>query len=152
MTSSTHDLKDLAKDSLIVKSIAYPLVLFDGVCNFCSSTVIFIIKRDPKKIFKFASLQSSVGQELLKKFNLPMDIFETFILIEGNDCSIKSTATLKIAKRLHRLWPLLYVFIIIPRFIRDFIYNLIARNRYKLFGKREVCFVPTNDIKERFID
>jgi predicted DCC family thiol-disulfide oxidoreductase YuxK len=137
---------------MIQSATPSPLVLFDGVCNLCSRTVIFIIKRDSQKIFKFASLQSSVGQDLLKKFNLPPDILETFLLIENDACYMRSTAALKIAKRLRRPWPLLYVFIIVPKFMRDFIYNLIARNRYKLFGKRTECFVPTNDIKARFID
>lgn len=137
---------------MIQNAIPHPLVLFDGVCNFCSNTTIFIIKRDPAKIFRFASLQSAVGQDLLKKFNLPADIFETFILIEKNACYMKSTAALRIVKRLHRLWPLLYIFIIVPKIVRDFFYNLLAQNRYRWFGKRTECFVPTNDIKARFID
>lgn len=137
---------------MIKNAIAYPLILFDGVCNFCSKSVIFIIKRDPQKIFKFVSLQSPGGQEILQKFNLPADIFETFVLIEEDGYYLKSGAALRITKRLSRLWPLLYIFIIVPRCIRDFLYDLFAKYRYELFGKREMCFTPTQDIRDRFID
>jgi predicted DCC family thiol-disulfide oxidoreductase YuxK len=128
------------------------LILFDGVCNLCNGGVQFIIKKDSKAIFKFASLQSSTGQHLLQKFNLPLTDFNSFVYIKNGNYMLKSTAILHILKDLGNGWQLLYGFIIIPRFIRDGIYFLIEKNRYKLFGKRETCMVPTPEIKSRFLD
>lgn len=127
------------------------IILFDGVCNFCSSIVQFAIKRDHKGIFKFTALQSESGKILLNRFNLPTDDFDTFILIESEHCFQRSTATLRLFRKLNGLWPLLYLFIVVPRPIRDFVYNMVAKYRYKLFGKRSDCFIPTPDIKSRFL-
>jgi len=129
-----------------------PIILFDGVCNLCSGIVLFTIKRDPEGIFRYAPLQSEIGQRLLKRFNLPMDDFHSFILVEGNRCYEKSTAALRVGRRIKRLWPLLYVFMLIPKPIRDFIYNVIAKNRYRWFGKRDECLIPTPDIRSRFLE
>lgn len=137
---------------LIVKNTNRHIILFDGVCNLCNGTVQFIIKRDKKGIFKFASLQSTIGQSLLKQFNLSTDTFHSFVYIKNNEYFTKSTAALSIAKELGGVWKLLYGFIIIPKFIRDSIYNLISKNRYKVFGKSETCMLPTTNIKERFLD
>ena len=128
------------------------VLLFDGVCNLCNSSVQFVLKRDKRKYFKFAALQSDVGQELLKQFDLPTNDFTSFVLIEGDKIYLKSTAALQVAKRLGGGWSFLFLFIIIPSPIRDFLYNLIAKNRYKMFGKRESCMLPTPDFKERFLD
>lgn len=128
-----------------------PIVLFDGVCNLCNSSVQFIIKRDKKKQFRFASLQGKTGQELLKKFNLPADDFNSFILVEGNNFYSRSTGALRMLKKLGGGWKLLHGFMIVPKFIRDAVYNWIARNRYKWYGKREECMIPTPDLKERFL-
>jgi predicted DCC family thiol-disulfide oxidoreductase YuxK len=128
------------------------IVLFDGVCNFCNASVNFVIDRDPEKRIRFAPLQSEVGQRLLKKFNLSPTALDTLILVEGEKCYTRSTAALRIAKRLKGLWPLLYLFILIPPFIRDAVYDFIARNRYKWFGKTEACRVPTPELKERFLE
>jgi predicted DCC family thiol-disulfide oxidoreductase YuxK len=130
----------------------HPVILFDGVCNLCNRSVQFIIKRDKKKQFLFASLQGKTGGELLKKFDLPANVFNSFILIEGENIYSRSTAALRIAKQLGGGWKLLYGFMILPRFIRDAIYNLIAKNRYKWFGKRDECMIPTPELKERFLD
>ena len=129
-----------------------PVLLFDGVCNLCNSTVQFVLKRDKKAYFKFASLQSDYGQNFLKKNSLPTTDFNTFILIEGDSYSTKSTAILKVFRKLSGLWPVLYIFIVFPAFLRDPFYNLIAKNRYKLFGKRDSCMIPGKEILSRFIE
>ena len=130
----------------------FSLILFDGYCNLCSATVQFILKHDRKAKFRFASLQSEYGKTILQKHQLPTDSFGTFVLVEADIVFTKSTAALRIVKSLTGMWPLLYVAIIIPRFLRDAIYNLVARNRYKWFGKRDSCWMPKNEWKERFID
>jgi len=129
-----------------------PVVLFDGVCNLCNSSVQFILKRDKKKQFLFASLQGKAGQALLRQFNLPVNELFSFILVDGDRYYVRSTAVLQMLKRLGGGWRLLYAFIIIPRFIRDAVYNWIARNRYKWFGKQESCWVPTPELRSRFLD
>jgi len=129
-----------------------PILLFDGVCNLCSSIVRFTIKRDPEGKFTFASLQSETGQNLLKKFDIPTDDFSSFILVENDRYYSKSTAALKVVKRLKGMWPGLYVFIVVPGPVRDFVYDFIARNRYKWFGKKDQCMVPTAEIKSRFLE
>lgn len=128
-----------------------PIILFDGVCNLCSGIVLFTIKRDPEGVFRYAPLQSEVGQILLRQFNLPADEYHSFILVEGNRYYSGSTAALRVAKRLKGLWPILYAFILVPKTIRDFIYDIIAKNRYKWFGKKEECLIPTPNIKSRFL-
>ena len=127
------------------------IILFDGVCNFCNSSVNFIIDRDPKNYFTFGALQSIKGQALLERYGLSQTALDTLILIESKQIYSRSTAALRIAKRLSGLWPLFYCFVIIPRFLRDPIYGLIAKYRYKIFGKREVCRVPTPEEKARFL-
>ena len=127
------------------------ILLFDGVCNLCNSMVQFTIRRDPNGKFKFASLQSESGQVLLKKFGLPLDDFDSFVLINGDKYFIKSSAGLHVLKELGGVWKLFYVLIVFPRPLRDFIYNLIAKTRYRIFGKRDTCMVPTQEIKQRFL-
>ncbi len=129
-----------------------PILLFDGVCNLCNGAVQFILKRDPKGNLLMASLQSEVGQGYLKKFGLDSENFDTFILIEDDKYYTRSTAALRVAKRLKGLWPLMYMFIIIPAFIRNAVYSFVAKRRYKWFGKREVCMFPTPEMKKRFLD
>lgn len=128
-----------------------PVILFDGVCNLCSASVQFILKRDMEKKFMFASLQSVYGQNLLKQFNLPADTFNSFILFEDGKIYTRSTAALKMFSQLKN-WGWVKIFWAVPKFIRDAIYNLIAKNRYKWFGKKEECWVPTPDLKARFLD
>jgi len=127
------------------------IILFDGVCNLCNNSVNFIISRDLHKHFKFAALQSPTGQRLLQENDLHPRQLETFILIEEGQVYSRSSAALQVAKRLNKPWPLLYVCKLMPVPIRDRIYNLVAKHRYRLFGKRETCMVPTSDVKERFI-
>lgn len=126
------------------------IVLFDGQCHFCDASVQFILARDRKATFQFASLQSEVGQELLKQLSVPSDI-NSLVLIEGSHYYTKSTAALKIAKQLDGLWKLFYGAILIPRPIRDMFYRYIAKNRYKWFGKKETCQLPSVEQRERFL-
>lgn len=127
-------------------------MLFDGVCNLCNSSVQFILNRDKQRKFLFGSLQGEAGQQLLKQFNMPVNEFNSFILVEDGKPYTRSTAVLRMLKHLGRGWQLFYAFIIIPKFIRDAVYNTIARNRYKWFGKREVCRVPTPEERTLFLD
>lgn len=128
-----------------------PIILFDGVCNLCNSSVQFIIRNDPKHHFRFASLQSNLGQSILKQFNLPTNELSSFILLDKGKISVKSTGALKVVKQLSGAWPLLYIFIIIPAFIRDAVYEFIGRNRYKWFGKKEICWLPSPEIRALFL-
>ena len=129
----------------------HPLVLFDGVCNFCNGMVNFIIRQDKMKVFRFAALQSVMGQRLMNEFDLKTPGNDSFILIENNKVFQRSTAALKLYNKLPWYWKWTQIGWIIPRFIRDGMYDLIARNRYRWFGKREECMIPGNDVKERFL-
>ena len=127
------------------------IILFDGVCNLCNGAVQFIIKHDKKDKFKFAPLQSEFGQNQLVKYQLNRTSMDTFVYLSKGKAYTKSTAALKIAKELRKGWQLFYGFIIIPKFIRDWFYNRIAKNRYKLFGRKESCMLPTPELKEKFL-
>ena len=129
-----------------------PVILFDGVCNFCNSAINFTIKRNNKANISFAPLQSETGQKLLKQYNLPVNDMESFVFIKNGVAYKQSTAALKVCRHLRGLWPLCYGLIIVPKFIRDGIYNWIARNRYKWFGKKESCMIPTPEIRARFLN
>lgn len=128
-----------------------PIILFDGVCNFCNNAVNFVIKRDKKASIHFAPLQSEIGRQLLIKYQLPTNTMNTFIFIESGKAYMKSTAALKVCRYLNGLWPLSYSFIIVPKFFRDGIYNWIAKNRYKWFGIKQECMIPTPDVRSRFL-
>ncbi len=134
------------------KDVNKKIVLFDGVCNLCSNSVQFILKRDKKNQFLFGSLQGKAGQEYLAKYNLPLNTFNSFMLVEGDTLYSSSAAALRMLKHLGGGWSLLYAFIIVPKFIRDAVYNLIAKNRYKWFGKKEECWIPAPALKEKFLD
>lgn len=127
------------------------IILFDGVCNFCNYWVNFILKRDKKNLFKFASLQSESGQKLLEIYNLPKDNFDSFILITNDILYKKSAAAFYISKNLSGISKIILPFSILPLGFTDFIYDLVAKNRYKVFGKREFCRVPTDDERNKFI-
>lgn len=134
-----------------INQLTHPVIIFDGVCNLCSSSVQFILKRDKKDTFRFASLQSDLGQSVLKKFNLPANTFNSFILYQSGKIYIKSTGALLVAKQLSGVWPLLYIFIILPSFVRNSVYSVIARNRYRWFGKKEACWIPSPALKNKFL-
>lgn len=127
------------------------IVLFDGVCNFCNGSVNFIIERDRENYFKFAPLQSEIGQKFLDKHSINKAETDSVILIENEKVFTYSTAALKVARQLDGAWSWLYALIIIPKPIRDFFYKLFAKYRYKLFGKQDVCMMPTPEIRERFL-
>ncbi|OYZ01462.1 MAG: hypothetical protein B7Y37_07280 [Sphingobacteriia bacterium 28-36-52] len=133
-----------------ISSNTNPVILFDGVCNLCNSSVLFVIKHDPRKQFRFASIQGDYGQQVLKQFHLPPNSLNSFILLKDNQIYTHSTGALKVAKELSGAWPLLYAFIIVPPFIRNAVYQFIANNRYKWFGKKEQCMVPSPALKELF--
>lgn len=128
----------------------HPVILFDGVCNFCDASVQFILERDPNETFHFASLQSEAGQELLKKYNVPEDM-DSMILIENDKVYYKSAAALRISRYLKGAWKLLYALIIVPAPIRNVVYDLIARNRFKWFGQKESCMLPPPNVRKRFL-
>jgi predicted DCC family thiol-disulfide oxidoreductase YuxK len=126
------------------------IILFDGVCNLCSGFMQFVYKRDTKAIFKFVWLQDDTSKEILNWLNLDSNNFKTIILIENDKPYYKSTAFLKIVRYLHFPWPLLTIGYTIPQFFRDCIYDYVAKNRYRWFGKKETCLIPTGELLKRF--
>jgi predicted DCC family thiol-disulfide oxidoreductase YuxK len=128
-----------------------PILLFDGVCNLCTGSVQFIIRRDPKANIQFASLQSAKGKELLKTYNLPQNELKSLVFIEKGKAYTRSTGALMVTRYLSGAWPLLYSFIIFPAFIRNALYDFVGKNRYKWFGEKNECWVPTPELKKRFI-
>ncbi len=128
------------------------VILFDGVCNLCNFFVQFIIKRDKKKAIHFAALQSETGQKMLADFGVQNQNLNTVIFIDQGNVFTHSDVALEVGKKLGNGWQFFYILKFIPKSFRDVIYNYIARNRYKWFGKKESCMIPTPDIKSRFID
>ena len=128
------------------------VILFDGECVLCSKWVPFVIKRDPNAYFKFCSVQSPKGQELLKSIGLPTTDYQTMVLLKDNTPYYRSEAFFEVIKDLNKPWPWLRLFRVFPLVCRDWLYNRIARNRYKLFGKHNYCMIPTRDISNRFIE
>jgi predicted DCC family thiol-disulfide oxidoreductase YuxK len=127
------------------------LVLFDGVCNFCNDTVLFLIDRDPREEFVFAPLTSEVGQRALAKFGLSADP-DTIVLVQNDRAYTRSSAAVRVALRMSGLWPVLGVLLfLVPPFLRDFGYRAFAKRRYQFFGKSESCRVPTPELRRRFL-
>jgi len=133
------------------KERGYDIILFDGICNLCNSSVNFITRHDKGNKFKFAALQSDIGNELVEKYSIDPKKTDSIILIQNERHYIKSAAALRIAKELSGAYPLLFVFMIIPPFLRNWVYDYIARNRYKWYGKRESCMIPTQELKDKFL-
>jgi len=129
----------------------HPVILFDGVCNLCSSAVAFIIKRDQSARYKFATLQSETTKKLISKFNLSPDKLDSIILIENDKYFIKSTAVIRICRDLGALWPLVYILILIPKSLRDYVYDFVAKNRFRWFGKKDQCMIPDEELESRFL-
>ncbi|MDC3414325.1 thiol-disulfide oxidoreductase DCC family protein [Aquibacillus sp. 3ASR75-11] len=127
------------------------IILFDGMCNLCNGSIQFILKRDPKQHFVFASLQSEAGKRMINEYGIPENT-DTFILIEHGKWYSKSSAALEVCRNLKGLWKLLVVLRLIPRPLRDSIYTIVAKNRYKWFGSRDHCMIPTPENKNRFIE
>jgi len=128
------------------------IVLFDGMCNLCNGAVRFIIARDKQRYFRFASLQSACGQRLLQSDEVDKRRLDTIVLVQCNRVYTKSTAALQIVRHLNLPWRLFSVLFIIPKPLRDALYDWIAFNRYRWFGQRDVCLVPTLDIQARFVN
>ena len=126
-------------------------VLFDGVCNFCNGAVNFVIARDKAGYFKFAPLQSEIGEQITVKQAIDFEKTDSIVLVEDHRAYIQSTAALKIARRLDGLWPVFYGLIIVPRPIRDLAYKLFAKYRYKLFGRQDACMIPRPEVRARFL-
>ncbi len=134
----------------VVDDLDQPVLLFDGVCNLCNGFVRFVVKFDDDRTFLFAPLQSDVGQALLERHDLATDDFDTFVLIEAGEYATKSTAALRVLRRLDGPWPLLYPAIYLPRRVRDRLYEFVADHRYQVFGKKDACPVPEPELRERF--
>jgi len=134
-----------------MEASAHPILLFDGVCNLCSGSVQFIIRRDPEARFRFASLQSEVGQRYLEELQVDRDAVDSVILVEGGRWYKESDAALRIARLLGGPWKAMGILRLLPRPLRDRLYRFIARHRYRWFGKRESCWLPTPELRERFL-
>ncbi len=132
------------------EDIPQPLVLFDGVCNLCNAGVQFLLKRN-NTLF-FASLQSETGQAILNELDMNARHFQTFLFIRSNIVYQRSDAAIEIARELRGGWKVLRIFTFIPRNIRDFLYTFIAKNRYRIFGKKNSCMIPGPELQNRFLD
>ncbi|WP_163853867.1 thiol-disulfide oxidoreductase DCC family protein [Paenibacillus elgii] len=130
----------------------HPLVFYDGVCGFCQRVVQFIIPRDRSAAFRFVAIQSETGSRLLRRYGLDPAELNTFVLLEQGRVYTRSTAGLRVLRRLDGAWPLLYAFIVVPRPLRDVVYRWIAANRYRFFGKSDSCMLPPPEVRERFLD
>ncbi len=138
--------------SFAVSIMDNTVILFDGVCNFCNYWVNFAIRHDRKNKLKFTPLQGETAKQLLPQFHINPTSLSSVIFIDDGKAYTQSSAAIQICKHLNGGWKLFYGLIIIPKFIRDFLYNIIARNRYKWFGKKESCMIPTPELKGRFLD
>ena len=128
-----------------------PILVFDGICNLCNGAVNLVIRNDKHKMIRFAAFQTDAGRELMRSYHFATNELVSFVFIENNRIYTRSTAALRVCRYLKGGWPLCYIFIIVPRFIRDAVYNLVAKKRYQWFGKTEQCMVPTPEIKNRFL-
>ena len=127
------------------------LVLFDGVCNLCNALVQFVIRHDPKAKFRFAAIQSDIGRTIFQKYGMdPVDL-QTFVFISDNQVFLRSSAAIAVASRFGGAWRMCAIFWLIPRFVRDAVYSAIAKNRYRWFGRKETCMIPTPGIEKRFL-
>ena len=130
----------------------HKIILFDGVCNLCNGSVLFILEREKFPIFEFASIQSETGKELLKRYRLPSDYNQAVVLIDDGKIYLGSTAALKMGQGLRFPWSILSSLgLTVPKLLRDWVYSQIAKHRYQWFGKRDMCMVPTEELKSRFL-
>lgn len=136
--------------SFIIKVMS-AVILFDGVCNFCDGAVNFIIARDRSGYFKFAPLQSEIGEKLLAEHGIDKSVTDSVVLIEDGNVYTYSTAALRVARKLEGAWSWAYAFIFVPKPVRDFFYKFFAKYRYKMFGKKDECMLPTPEIRARFL-
>ena len=129
----------------------YSIVLFDGVCNFCNRSVNFVIKHDRRGYFRFGPLQTAKGGEIARRHGIDPEQLDTFVLVENGRAYRKSGGALRVARRLGGVYALAYGLIVVPPFVRDFFYDSFARRRYRWFGKRDECMVPSQEVRERFL-
>jgi predicted DCC family thiol-disulfide oxidoreductase YuxK len=134
-----------------VTQIPDSLVVFDGVCNLCSALVQFVIRHDPAAKFRFAAIQSEIGREISQSYGLDPADLQTFVFISDGKMHVRSDAAIEVVSRFGGAWRFFTVFRLVPRVARDWIYSVIARNRYRWFGRKDVCMIPTPEIKERFL-
>lgn len=130
----------------------HSVILFDGVCNLCNGAVQFVIKRDAKNHFVFASLQSEEAKKILADHNFSTETMSSFFLVEGGKVYDRSTAALRVLLKLNWLWSFAYILIVVPKFIRDAVYNFIAKNRYRWFGRKDECMIPTVELRAKFLN
>lgn len=133
-------------------NVHQPIIFFDGVCNLCNSSVNYFIKRDKKNILKFASLQSDAAKQILLQFGVEKVDLKSIIVLNNNKLYLESSAIIEILKQLGGIYKIFTIFWIIPKPIRDFLYQIIAKNRYRWFGKKESCMIPTPELKNKFIE
>lgn len=129
---------------------AQPVIFFDGVCNLCNASVQFVIEHDKENYFKFSALQGDYAKKVLPKFDINPGSLNSTLLLEDGKLYTKSSSALRVAKKLNGFWPLLYGFNIVPKFLRDWVYDVVAKNRYKWWGKQESCWVPSPELKDKF--
>lgn len=129
----------------------HPVILFDGVCNLCNGAVQFVIRHDRSNTFRFASLQSEIARQMLIAAGLPSDKLDSIVIIQNGRAYRESDAIVRIAKGLSGGWKALSWFGVIPKVLRDPMYRLIARNRYRMFGKQDACMIPTPELKAKFL-
>lgn len=128
------------------------VLLIDGQCLLCNKIIHFVVKRDKARAFRFAMLQSPIGKQLLVEGNFPIDDLNTFVMVQGEQYYTKSEAALRVFRRLNGWWRILYMFIVVPLAWRNWVYDIIARNRYRIFGRANVCLLPTPELMGRFIE
>ncbi len=143
MSNGLKNIEDIAKK--------HPIILFDGVCNLCDNSVRFVIKNDGRNSFKFGALQANNVQEFLKQKNSKFSNIDSILLVTEHKIYTKSSAALTIAKKMKNRYSLLYIFYIIPKTIRDVFYDFIAQNRYKWYGKKDACMIPSKELQDKFI-
>lgn len=130
---------------------SHPIVVFDGICNFCSQSVQAVIRADRNAVFRFASMQSPLGAQLMRRFGIDPSDAQTFLLVDGERSYMRSDAALEVARRLPFPWFCLSWLRAVPRFVRNPVYSVVARNRYKWFGKKDACFLPSPEERARFL-
>jgi len=133
-------------------SMAQNILLIDGECMLCQRITRFVVRHDEQKIFMFASLQSDAGKHLLRRYGMQEDYRDTFVLIQNKRHYTRSGAALRVCRELGGVWRSLYAFIVIPPLLRDFVYNIVAANRYRWFGKSDQCMLPAPELRSRFIE
>jgi predicted DCC family thiol-disulfide oxidoreductase YuxK len=127
------------------------LVLFDGVCNLCNALVQFVIRHDPKAKFHFAAIQSDIGRKIFEKHGMDPSDLQTFVFVSGGKIWLRSGAAIAVVSRFGAAWRVFAIFWLVPRFVRDAVYSVLARNRYRWFGKKDACMIPTPEIEKRFV-